>query len=231
MPRILLLIIAIVLAWLWWSKQKALPAEERRAFLWRSAFWLILGGSLALVATGKMHWVGAGLAALIPLVKSVLALSFRAFPVLSMLSRFKTSPSQFTTKSLRVTINFATKVMDGEVLSGEFSGKALSELNPDQLDRLAQSLKDHDKESYALLYAYRLRSGDTGAQGQSQFNSENISGLSEAEAYEILGLEPGCSPEDIIKAHKRLMQRLHPDRGGSDYLAAKINAAKEKIIS
>jgi hypothetical protein len=231
MPRILLLITVAFLAWLWWSKQKALPSDERRAFLWRSAFWLILGGSIALVATGKMHWVGAGLAALIPLVKSALALSFRAFPFISMLSRFKTSPSQFTTKSLRVTINFASKAMDGEVLSGEFAGTALSELTQDQLDQLAQSLKEHDKESYALLYAYRIRSGDPGSQGQSQFNSETFSGLSEAEAYEILGLTPGCSPEEVTKAHKRLIQRLHPDRGGSDYLAAKINAAKEKIVS
>jgi DnaJ-class molecular chaperone len=39
-----------------------------------------------------------------------------------------------------------------------------------------------------------------------------------------------ASKEDVIKAHKRLMQRLHPDRGGSDYLAAKINAAKDKLV-
>ncbi len=230
MPRILLLIAAAFLIWLWWSKQKSLPSEARRAFLWRSAFWLVLGGSIVLVATGKMHWVGAGLAALIPLVKSALVLSFRAFPVLSMLSRFKTSPSQFSTKSLRVTINFASRAMEGEVLTGEFAGKTLSELSTEQLDKLAESLKDSDKESYALLYAYRMRNGDTGNQGESQFNSESFSGLTEAEAYEILGLQSGSSDEEVVKAHKRLMQRLHPDRGGSDYLAAKINAAKDKIV-
>ena len=53
--------------------------------------------------------------------------------------------------------------------------------------------------------------------------------MSEEEAYEILGLENPSSKNEISKAHKRLIQKLHPDRGGSDYLAAKINAAKDKI--
>ncbi|MDB2555048.1 DnaJ domain-containing protein, partial [Porticoccaceae bacterium] len=55
--------------------------------------------------------------------------------------------------------------------------------------------------------------------------------FSTEEAYKILGLEDGASTEEVIKAHKRLMQRLHPDRGGSDYLAAKINRAKDKLVS
>ena len=57
-----------------------------------------------------------------------------------------------------------------------------------------------------------------------------FSDLSNEEALKILGLQPGASKEDIGKAHKRLMQRLHPDRGGSDYLAAKINAAKDQLL-
>ena len=67
-------------------------------------------------------------------------------------------------------------------------------------------------------------------QSQQDSTSTRFSDLSNEEALKILGLEPGASKEDIGKAHKRLMQRLHPDRGGSDYLAAKINAAKDQLL-
>jgi DnaJ-class molecular chaperone len=119
--------------------------------------------------------------------------------------------------------------MDGEVLIGELAGKKLSELTDDQLENLAAQLKDVDRESYALLYAYRMRRGNAGQQSDGGFNSDNFTGLSESEAYEILGLDQTASKEDVIKAHKRLVQRLHPDRGGSEYLAAKINAAKDRL--
>lgn len=54
--------------------------------------------------------------------------------------------------------------------------------------------------------------------------------MSADDALEILGLEPGASEQDVITAHRRLMQRLHPDRGGSDYLAALLNQAKGTLL-
>jgi hypothetical protein len=232
MPRILLLVAIIFSLWYWWRVFKSLPSEKRRPFMWRTAFWSVLGFSVLLVASGRMHWLGAGLAVLVPLAKGAFALGLRALQFLQILSRFKTSPSQFRTKSLLVQVNFSTREMDGEILQGEFTGKRLSELSQEQLQAFAESLKETDRESYLLLQTYLLRSNRGGSQHSYQDGNQanNLSELSEKEAYEILGLEPDAPKEDIVKAHKRLMQRLHPDRGGSDYLAAKINAAKDKLV-
>ncbi|MDA8782296.1 molecular chaperone DnaJ [Porticoccaceae bacterium] len=228
MPRVLLLAAIVISVWYWWTVVRGMPADKRRPFLWRSAFWGIFGLSVILVATGRMHWLGAGLAALIPLAKGAIALSFRALPFLQILSRFKTSPSQFRTKSLLMEINFANRAMDGEVLDGEFAGKRLSELSDEQLRQLSESLRSTDRESFVLLQAYLMRNGQSGQ--TENFASNDMSDLTIDEAYKILGLEPESPKADVLKAHKRLIQKLHPDRGGSDYLAAKINAAKDKLV-
>jgi len=60
MPKLLLLVAIISSAWYWWSVFKRKPGDQRRPFLWRTAFWVILGLSIVLVATGRMHWLGAG---------------------------------------------------------------------------------------------------------------------------------------------------------------------------
>jgi hypothetical protein len=230
MPKLLLLIAAIVGLWYWWSYQKNLAENKRKPFLWRSGFWLILALTLYFIITGRMHWLGAGIAALIPVLRTLLVWGTRAGPLLRLFGRFKTSPSQFRTQFLVISMNFTTGSVEGEIISGDYNGKKLSELSQDELKQLSQQYKTADKESYVLLQAYLIRSGSSNDQAYQQYNPDNFNQLSEAEAYEILGLTNTASKDEVVKAHKRLMQRMHPDRGGSDYLAAKINAAKDQLV-
>jgi hypothetical protein len=230
MPKLLLLIAAIVGLWYWWSYQKNLAENKRKPFLWRSGFWLILALSVYLIITGRMHWLGAGIAALIPVLRTLLVWVTRAGPLLRLFGRFKTSPSQFRTQFLVISMNFTTGSVEGEIISGDYNGKKLSELSQDELKQLSQQYKTVDKESYVLLQAYLIRSGSNNDQAYQQYNPDNFNELTETEAYEILGLPNTASKDEVVKAHKRLMQRMHPDRGGSDYLAAKINAAKDQLV-
>ena len=68
-------------------------------------------------------------------------------------------------------------------------------------------------------------------QSQHQSGGSSSQQMDKAQAYQVLGLQPGCSREDILLAHKRMMQKMHPDRGGSDFLAAQINQAKDILLS
>jgi hypothetical protein len=123
-------------------------------------------------------------------------------------------------------------VMRGRILAGTHQGEALESLD---VKTLVAMLADIDDDSRALLMAYLDRrdagwrehaDGDTHA-GRGAASSGK---MTEEEAYQILGVEPGASDGDISRAHRTLMKKLHPDQGGSTYLAARVNEAKDVLF-
>jgi len=238
MPRILLLLVLGFVVWYFWnqSKQlKTLPPEKRRALLWRSLFIGFFGVTMVLVATGRAHWLSAAFAALLPAAKSLFTVGLRAFPLLKFWGNMG-GPGlgpKIRTRSLEVKINITNGRMDGTVLHGVHQGKPLSQLNQAQLQELLEQFRRDDKESAMLLNAYMARRF-TGFNSSTSNGSEQTAAtnrnIDEAEALQILGLEKEASRDDIISAHKRLIQKLHPDRGGNDYLAAKVNSAKDHLL-
>jgi len=122
--------------------------------------------------------------------------------------------------------------MRGRIIAGRYQGAALESLD---VKTLAAMLGEIDEESRALLVAYLDRrdpSWSEHSQGDAAAGRAAPSGgkMSEQEAYQILGVEAGASAGDIRRAHRSLMKKFHPDQGGSTYLAARINEAKEVLM-
>jgi len=134
---------------------------------------------------------------------------------------------------LEMELEHDTGVMRGQILAGRHSGAGLDALD---LSTLLALQSEFDQESRALLAAYldrrdpgwREHAQDGAATGQRA--APNAGKMSEQEAYQVLGLEPGATVEQISRAHHALMKKLHPDQGGSTYLAARVNQAKDVLV-
>ena len=133
---------------------------------------------------------------------------------------------------LEMELDHDSGAMRGRVLAGRYQGTTLDRLD---VKTLAGLLGEIDDESRALLMAYLDRreprwrehaQGDAAA-GRAAASSGK---MSEQEAYQILGLEPGANADAIARAHRTLMKKFHPDQGGTTYLAARINEAKEILL-
>ena len=143
--------------------------------------------------------------------------------------------STVETRFIRMTLDHDTGTMSGTVLQGRFAGMRLDELRPAEQLALLRECRAEDEEAARLLEAYldRVRSnwhdemaGEETRSGQPPSSPD----VTVEEAYAILGLAPGADDEAIKAAHHRLMKQLHPDHGGTDYLASKINRARDVLL-
>lgn len=199
---------------------------------------------LLLVLTGRIHVLAALGAALLMLLRQ-LPLIIKALPVLQTImgqassqGRAAASGQQSTleTSLLTMTLDHDSGDMDGVVVTGGMQGQRLSQMDKEALVELHRLAVAHHPDSIEVLEAYleRIIGEDWYQQFGTEANAGSATGaggeLSVDEARDILGLQPGASAEEIIHAHRKLMQKFHPDRGGSNYLAAKVNAAKELLL-
>tara|TARA_B110000444_G_scaffold170186_1_gene159024 strand:+ start:1450 stop:1938 length:489 start_codon:yes stop_codon:yes gene_type:complete len=158
MGLFLILGIILIAGYLYYVKNKKTDPLERKKLLLKNVFYLLLIVIVALALSGRVSWILAAGAALIPIVKFIFLFLWRSLPLIQMWMRSRKSK-----------------------------------------------------------------------EGKS-FSSQKNDALTETEAWEILGLEPGSSDEEIVQAHRELMQKIHPDRGGNNYMATKLNLARDLLL-
>ncbi|MEI2741200.1 MAG: DnaJ domain-containing protein [Candidatus Competibacter sp.] len=208
-------------------------------WLARAPQWLaaagVTGFLLLLTARGGGEIAVPLLAALVPL----LLRGLNAKPLSS-----STPPdasqgrSAINTRFLAMALDHATGIMSGTVREGRFAGCELRDLEMPALLELWRTCQP-DPQSLAVLEAYLDRHADPGWRDQLEQSERSRqtadakwSGpMGRAEAYQILGLQAGADRDEIQSAYRRLIQRVHPDQGGSAYLAACLNRARDFLVA
>ena len=198
----------------------------------------VTGIVIAVVAVATLAISGRLAALLMPLAM-LMPLLIR---VRSVLDRYRpptgSQTSTVNTAFLRMTLDHDTGSMEGTILRGRFSGMRLEELAMADLLSLLRECRAEDEEGARLLEAYLDRlhpdwrddlAGERAGSGRDSARPSS-GDMTVDEAYAILGLSPGADPEAVQEAHRRLMVKLHPDHGGSDYLATKINRARDVLL-
>lgn len=169
----------------------------------------------------------------------VWALGWGGLPLPASWRRFKKSAGRFSrirSAMIEMEIDHATGGIEGSVLAGTFSGRRLSSLDPQSLRRLYDECGMLDPEGTPLLEAYldrRFSGWREDAQGDRDTRTRthaHAGVMTKDEAYQILGLKPGASLDEVRHAHRTLIKKLHPDQGGTAYLAARVNQAREILV-
>ena len=128
--------------------------------------------------------------------------------------------------------------MEGRCLKGRFAGRQLSALGDAVVLQLLEEISATDAQGALLLEAYldrrcqgwRERRSGGASRDESKHPRDHTGRMSRKEAYDVLDLKPGATEAEIRSAHRRLMIKLHPDQGGSTYLASRINEAKDVLL-
>jgi len=199
------------------------------------------GGVLAIVIGGLMTMRGLAIIGF-PVMAAGLGMLKGGFGLSGLWSnrtrKTQGQQSRVRSSSLEMELDHDTGAMDGTVLGGRFKGSRLSAMSRAGLQNLHAEIQTAgDSQALGLLEAYLQRMHADWFEADQDEKSRNSSArttdhaMTAEQTYEILGLAPGVSNAQIKAAHRTLMQKLHPDHGGSTYLAAKINEAKDFLLA
>ena len=238
MPRLILLLAVAAVAYILIQRARNVPPHKRRSEYVKLGLGFAVFLVIILTLTGKMHWIGAAATGLLVALRQLAPTLIRLFPMLASIQRGGASPSQGQTSTvetalLRMHLDHDSGELQGEVLEGPYREWLLSEMDREQLRELFAWCQAQDQDSVQLLESYLQQRFP----GEAPFGQEEAPGgressgeMNRREALAVLGLGEDASEEEIVSAHRRLIQKLHPDRGGNDYLAAKINQAKDFLL-
>ncbi len=152
------------------------------------------------------------------------------------------APSEGATSRVRsavieMTLDHDSGTLKGSVLSGPHAGRDLDSLDRAQIDEVIRLCVQSDPDGLRLIEPYLDRrfpgwgeTGDPNGDARRSQGRSSSGDMTEKEAYEILGLQPGAGEDEIRQAHRTLMKKLHPDQGGSTYLATRVNQAKDVLL-
>ena len=234
---------ACVLAGLWWLMKfaaRANPAAVARMVK-------RVGGGAALLVAGLLLLRGRIDMAVLVGTAGGWLLGWGGLPGLSMPSWARSvgsgkppkpgATSRVRSATIEMELDHDTGAIRGTVLAGRHAGAALDALAEEALTDLRGECLAADPDGAHLLEAYldrrfaswrerAERHADPGRRTDPQGGA-----MTEEEAYQVLGLQRGAGLDEVRRAHRTLMKKLHPDQGGSDYLAARVNAAKDLLSS
>jgi hypothetical protein len=223
----------VLLALLLWALHAFTQVKPQTA-----AVVLKTGGGLGALAVAGLLGARGRLDIAIPLGLTGLGLlGWLPWSIPGLGARMRKSAGQVSrvrSAFVEMELDHDTGKMRGRILAGRHEGAALDALD---VATLAGFLPDIDEESRSLLMAYLDRreplwreNAQAGATAGSSRGGWSTGKMTEEEAYQILGVQPGASAKDIGLAHRSLMKKLHPDQGGSTYLAARVNEAKDVLL-
>ena len=153
-------------------------------------------------------------------------------PAAARPSRTKSKQSRIETTYLEMILDHDSGQMAGRVRTGPFAGRDLSEMRPEELMALWRECAARDEQSARVLESFLDRHfGGWREAAKSQDEApRRAGGMSPGEAYEVLGVSPRASDQEIKEAHRKLMRKHHPDQGGSAELAARLNEARDVLL-